>query len=113
MSDEFADFVVVTTGEDGSLDTHNPDSSDNYYTLMQRQERQVRRSVAESRAMGIDWIFHVDDDELLYFYKPFSRIVDSLAPGVTCVVLVNIEAVPTANLASLPEQDMAASSRSV
>ena len=35
-----------------------------------------------------------DDDELLYFDMPFSRIVDGLAPGVTCVVLVNIEAVP-------------------
>ena len=44
--------------------------------------------------MGLEWIFHVDDDELLYFDTPFSRIVDGLAPGVTCIVLVNIEAVP-------------------
>jgi len=95
-SDEFADFVTVTTGNDNSVDTHNPTSSDNYYTLMQRQERQVRRSVAESRAMTMDWIFHVDDDELLFFDTPFSRIVDGLAPGVTCIVLVNIEAAPKA-----------------
>ena len=95
-SDEFADFVTVTTGNDNSVDTHNPTSSDNYYTLMQRQERQVRRSVAESRAMSMDWIFHVDDDELLFFDTPFSRIVDGLAPGVTCIVLVNIEAAPKA-----------------
>ena len=93
-SEEFADFVTVTTGNDGSISTHDPNSQDNYYTLMQRQERQVRRSVQESRRMGIDWIFHVDDDELLYFDVPFSKIVDGLAPGVTCVVLVNIEAVP-------------------
>jgi hypothetical protein len=92
--EEFADFVTVTTGNDNSLDTHNPSSADNYYTLMQRQERQVRRSVQESRVAGIEWLFHVDDDELLYFDMPFSRIVDGLAPGVTCVVLVNIEAVP-------------------
>ena len=46
--------------------------------------------------MGIDWIFHVDDDELLFFDTPFSRIVDGLAPGVTCIVLVNIEAAPKA-----------------
>ena len=92
--EEFADFVTVTTGNDGSVDTHNPNSTDNYYTLMQRQERQVRRSVQECRGAGIDWLFHVDDDELLYFDTPFSRIVDGLAPGVTCVVLVNIEAVP-------------------
>ena len=94
QSEEFADFVTVTTGNDKSEDIYNPTSNDNYYTLMQRQERQVRRSVSESRSMGIDWLFHVDDDELLYFDTPFSRIVDGLAPGVTCIVLVNIEAVP-------------------
>ena len=95
-SDEFADFVTVTTGNDNSLDPLNPHASDNYYTLMQRQERQVRRSVAECRARGITWLFHVDDDELLHFDVPFSKIVDGLAPGVTCIVLVNIEAVPKA-----------------
>lgn len=95
-TDEFADFVTITTGNDNSVDTHNPNSSDNYYTLMQRQERQVRTSVQECRRLNIDWLFHVDDDELLYFYVPFSKIVEGLAPGVTCVVLVNIEAVPKA-----------------
>ena len=94
--EEFADFLTVTSGNDNSLDTHNPNSADNYYTLMQRQERQVRRSVAESRTMGLDWLFHVDDDELLYFDTPFCDIVKGLSPGVSCVVLVNIEAVPKA-----------------
>ena len=96
QSGEFADFVTVTTGNDNSMDTHNPNSTDNYYTLMQRQERQVRRSVQESRRMGLDWVFHVDDDELLYFDEPFCKIVEALSPGVGCVVLVNIEAVPKA-----------------
>jgi len=93
-SAEFASFVTVTTGSDNSIDEYNPHSPDNYYTLMQRQERQVRRSVAECRQRGIDWLFHVDDDELLYFDEPFSKIVDGLTPGVGCIVLVNIEAVP-------------------
>ena len=66
-SDEFADFVVVSTGNDNSLDTHNPNSHDNYYTLMQRQERQVKSSVQKCREQGIEWLFHVDDDELLHF----------------------------------------------
>lgn len=95
-SDEFRDFVTVTSGSDNSVDAYNPHSPDNYYTLMQRQERQVKRSVAECKQRGIDWIFHVDDDELLYFDEPFSKIVDSLPPGVGCIVLVNIEAVPKA-----------------
>jgi len=93
-SEEFRDFVTVTSGSDNSIDAYNPHSPDNYYTLMQRQERQVKHSVAQCKQRGIDWLFHVDDDELLYFDEPFSKIVDSLAPGVGCVVLVNIEAVP-------------------
>lgn len=56
----------------------------------------MKRSVAECKQRGIEWLFHVDDDELLYFDEPFSRIVETLAPGVGCVVLVNIEAVPKA-----------------
>jgi len=95
-SPEFSDFVTVTTGNDNSLDTHNPNSKDNYYTLMQRQEIQVRRSVKSSRLMGIAWLFHVDDDELLYFKEPFSRIANEMPHDVSCIVLINVEAAPKA-----------------
>ena len=114
---EFADFVSVTTASDLSEDALRPDSQDNYYTLMARQERQVRRAVSECRALGIDWLFHVDDDELLHFEEPFSSIVKDLAPSpVGCVVLTNIEAVPTAlececvfeNITSFTSQKMLA-----
>uniref|UniRef100_A0A7S4C407 Glycosyltransferase family 92 protein n=1 Tax=Chrysotila carterae TaxID=13221 RepID=A0A7S4C407_CHRCT len=93
-SDEFAGFVTVTTGDDNSLDTHNPNSPDNYYTLMQRQEEQVRRSVVSARRMGIQWLFHIDDDELLHLTEPFSRLVRELGSDVTCITFVNIEATP-------------------
>ena len=39
-------------------------------------------------------LFHVDDDELLYFNEPFNKIIARLPPEVSCVVLVNVEAVP-------------------
>ena len=86
--------MQVTTGSDGSLDTHACQSKDNYYTLMQRQEVQVRRSVAACKGKGISWLFHVDDDELLYFREPFSRLAAEMPSEVSCIVLVNIEAVP-------------------
>ena len=35
---EFADFVSVTTASDLSEDALRPDSQDNYYTLMARQD---------------------------------------------------------------------------
>ena len=54
-SDEFADFVTVTTGNDNSLDPLNPHASDNYYTLMQRQERQVLFLIAPNTTqMDVD-----------------------------------------------------------
>ena len=28
--------------------------------------------------MGLTWLFHIDDDELLYFREPFERIVSRL-----------------------------------
>lgn len=39
-------------------------------------------------------LFHVDDDELLYFNEPMNKIIARLPPEVSCVVLVNVEAVP-------------------
>jgi len=93
-SPEFRDYVTVTTGCDNSVDTHKVVSKDNYYTLMQRQEVQVRRSVKAARQMGIHWIFHIDDDELLHFKEPFSRLAHELPSEVSCIVLINVEAAP-------------------
>lgn len=43
--------------------------------FMSTLTRQVRRSVESCRARGITWLFHIDDDELLYFHESFSQIV--------------------------------------
>ena len=68
--------MTVTEGSDKS--------ANNYYTLMERQEAHVRSSVLESRRRGLDWLFHVDDDELLYFNQPFASIVARLPAEATC-----------------------------
>ena len=39
---------------------------DNYTDLMSRQQERVDRMIAKARGDGVDWVFHVDDDELLY-----------------------------------------------
>ena len=39
---------------------------DNYMDLMTRQRQWVDRMVAKARSDGVAWLFHVDDDELLY-----------------------------------------------
>ena len=94
-SEEFDGFLTVTTGCDNSQQWNATSTPDNYYTLMQRQEVQVRRSVITAREKGIHWLFHVDDDELLHFKEPFARLAAEVSSDVTCVTLVNIEAAPT------------------
>jgi len=85
-SDEFRGFVTVTSGEDAS--------PDNYYTLQQRQEAQVRRSLKLCRVQRIPWLLHIDDDEILHLDVPFSAITHHAPEGVSSLVFINLEAVP-------------------
>lgn len=91
-SPEFAPYVTVT-----HVSEHNPLQSSqngNYYTLMERQEAQVLRSLEECPRHGIDWLFHIDDDELLHLEVPFAQLVEEAGPSVSCIVLQNVEAIP-------------------
>lgn len=67
----------------------------NYNTLMERQQRTVLAALARAQAAGIDWLFHIDDDELLHFSVPFSEMMASLPDDITCLTLQNVEAVPS------------------
>lgn len=91
-SAEFAPFVTVTHVSEHT-ETSNPKNG-NYYTLMERQEAQVLRSLDECPRHGIDWLFHIDDDELLHLEVPFAQLVEEAGPSVTCIVLQNVEAIP-------------------
>jgi len=44
----------------------NRSTEDNYSDLMSRQTQFVNRMLGKSRGDGVDWIFHIDDDELLH-----------------------------------------------
>lgn len=91
-SAEFAPFVTVThvSAHDAQKDAANG----NYYTLMQRQEAQVRRSLDACPRHGIDWLFHIDDDELLHLEVPLAQLVQEAGPGCACIVLQNVEGIP-------------------
>ena len=54
------------------------------YSLMDRQERHVDRSLQLARQRGVDWLFHIDDDELLHFDVPFATLVSAPLPHVRC-----------------------------
>ena len=109
---EFSAFVTVTnlSDKDDSRDEERRQQQQqplppgaqvqresNYYSLIERQERHIRRSTQLAKQKGIDWLFHVDDDELLHFTVPMSTLIADLAPGTTCLALINLEAVPTSS----------------
>jgi hypothetical protein len=91
LSDEFADRVTVTSDPCGT--GHELD--DNYYSLMARQRRHVRHSLRACRVRAIDFLIHIDDDELLHFKTPFAALVRALPRNTPNIVLANIEARPT------------------
>ena len=100
QSDEFTTFVTVVT-----TDQHNESDGpchreSNYFGLMERQERHVLRSTQLAKQRGLDWLFHIDDDELLHFAVPMQTLVASAPPGTTCLTLINAEAMPTAEAAA-------------
>ena len=99
-SDEFTTFVtVVATDQDNKSDSPRHRES-NYFGLMERQERHVLRSTQLAKQRGLDWLFHIDDDELLHFAVPMKTLIGSAPPGTTCLTLINAEAMPTAEAAT-------------
>ena len=41
---------------------------------------------------GVDWLFPVDDDELLHFGEPWESVVARVPPSADCIVVRNLEA---------------------
>jgi len=69
--------------------------ADDYTTLQARQISAMRRAKAASRDMGIDWLIHIDDDELLYapFHRSIGEILTSVSSDFSQAYLPNVEAV--------------------
>ena len=65
-------------------------SGNNYETLMHRQIEFVNKSLKKAAGEGVDWIFHIDCDELLH---GSLAMLDDLDAKYRCVRLKNAEAV--------------------
>mmetsp|Transcript_59903 Transcript_59903/g.128534 ORF Transcript_59903/g.128534 Transcript_59903/m.128534 type:complete len:510 (+) Transcript_59903:100-1629(+) len=71
--------------------------ADDYETLQKRQLRAMRRAKTAATALGIEWLVHIDDDELLYtpMHRPVGEVLASLPHGVDQAYIPNTEAVYT------------------
>ena len=80
-----ADWVdVLETGDDADDTPHD---------VGKRQDAFVT-SVVSDHALGcVDWLFHIDDDELLWSENPLPQLFDGLESTVNTVRVENVEAV--------------------
>ena len=83
--EKFAAFVTVTQA---------PQQANPYDSLMKRQALHTTEALEECARRGVDWLFHVDDDELLHFGEPWESVVARVPPSADCIVVRNLEAVP-------------------
>lgn len=60
--------------------------------LIARQQEHVRRCLVACRCLQLEWLFHLDDDELLHLNVPLSDLSHADA---SCLVFLNVEAIPT------------------
>jgi len=76
---------------------------DDYETLQARQVKAMQLARDNARRLGIQWLIHIDDDELLYtpLQRPIGQILGSMPDGFDQAYIPNVEAVyPSAEIKS-------------
>jgi len=69
--------------------------TDDYTTLQARQLAAMTQAKAASKSMGIEWLLHIDDDELLYtpLHRPIGEVLASVQSGFSQAYIPNVEAI--------------------
>jgi hypothetical protein len=65
-----------------------------------RQYLNASLALAEARASGLDWLFHVDGDELIHAPAGLANELARAPESVQCVIFSTLEAVPDAEVRS-------------
>jgi len=69
------------------------DKTDNWYTKMDRQTDIVNKAIKWARQDGLDWLWHFDDDEILYSERPIHDILAEVPLKFNNIFAHTIEAV--------------------
>lgn len=94
---QYGDKVIASFHYKKDIDTKN-----NYFTQMDRQEIFVNESIEKAKKMGIEYIFHIDSDELIYVqpdnnktprHKLLRKNLEEVHPDYSCIHFKNFEAV--------------------
>jgi hypothetical protein len=81
---------MLKTQPDVSLTLAESDKANNYETLQTRQIEFVNTCIGKCPQHNIQWLFHVDADELL---EGDLRLLRRLPTNIKCIVVENVEAV--------------------
>lgn len=101
MSAKHRSQVSVVSVVPGTTTDKRP--QDDYESLQSRQMEHMRRSHAQAAEMGLDWLIHTDDDELLYtpMHRTVGEVLASMPAHYDQAYMPNVEAVfPSANVES-------------
>lgn len=68
--------------------------ADDYESLQTRQLSAMAEARADAAAMGIDWLIHIDDDELLYtpVYRSVGELLAAIPKEIDQAYIPNVEA---------------------
>ena len=69
------------------------DNLNNYQTIQTRQANFIDETIEESKQLPIEWIFHIDSDELIWSKEPLLKILTPIPKRYGYVHLQNFEAV--------------------
>lgn len=86
LLEKYKDKVIVEY--DNSVDKR-----DNYWTQMNRQKDFVNKVIEDCLSKSIEWLAHIDCDELIWTSKPIKDILSNLDNKIDFITLNNHEAV--------------------
>lgn len=66
---------------------------DNYWSQMDRQNKFVNSVIQNCKSLSIEWLIHIDSDELFWSSGSIKEMLSKLDKNISCVSIQNYEAV--------------------
>jgi len=92
--DKYGDLIEA---EYISMDSKDKFYDRNYWTLMDRQKIFVTKSIQRCKELSVDWLIHIDTDELLWCGDSVLDLLNSVNKDTDYITVKNYEAVYTSD----------------
>jgi pentatricopeptide repeat protein len=92
--DSYGEFIEA---EYVSMDSKDKFYDRNYWTLIDRQKTFVTKSIERCKELSIEWLIHIDTDELLWCGDSVLDLVNNVSKDVDYITVKNYEAVYTSD----------------